>query len=605
MISRLKQGGLFGFLAASFVIVGAIASLVVLLVVLPTLESSVRDDRVNRQQDRVARILRDEGVKAARGFLTEVEAENMLQRLAVTLPGEVRLIGSRGAITSSVGPSYLPDVPSGEVELVLKTGQVVSGRFTDSDQDVVHVAAPVALPGGTPRYVLEAAVPVQVSTGDVGVIRRRIFLAIVAVLLFAAVAGLLFGRFLVGRIGALARTAQTLAKGDLSARARGSSPRELSMLGDSLNIMAARLDALVAETRAERDRAQGLVASLFEGVLAVGADGEVTVANEAARRYLSLPQGAQAMRLDDLPREVAQVAREVLAGQRPSVVAEVALPSGTELAVTVVTPHDQAAGVVVTMREVTEQRRLERARRELVANVSHELKTPVSAIRGFLELMEDGRLPEERREEFLDLMSGEVARLERLIEEQLELARVDSGTLPLGLVPTDLGALAEGIGESRRALAARDGVQVHVDVPDEPVVVDVDGARIEQIALILADNALRHTPPQGRVTITVRGYGDVATLSVTDTGEGIPCDAQPFVFDRYYQADPSREGSGAGLGLAIARGLARAHGGDLTLTSTPGVGSSFVLRLPLAGGVDADAPQPAGVGEGDVGISAR
>lgn len=600
MIARLKQGGLFGFLAASFVIVGAIASLVVLLVVLPTLESSVRDDRVNRQQDRVARILRDEGVKAAkRGFLTEVEAQSLLQNLAVTLPGEVRLIGSRGAITSTpVGPSYLPDRPSGEVELVLKTGQVVSGRFTNSNQDVVHVAAPVALPGEAPRYVLEAAVPVQVSTGDVGVVRRRIFLAIVAVLLFAALAGLLFGRFLVGRIGALARTAQTLAQGDLSARARGSSPRELSMLGDSLNIMAARLDALVAETRAERDRAQGLVASLFEGVLAVGADGEVTVANEAARRYLSLPQGAQAMRLDDLPREVAQVAREVLAGERPSVVAEVALPSGTELAVTVVTPHDQAAGVVVTMREVTEQRRLERARRELVANVSHELKTPVSAIRGFLELMEDGRLPEERREEFLDLMCGEVARLERLIEEQLELARVDSGTLPLGLVPTDLGALAEGIGESRRALAARDGVQVHVDVPDEPVVVDVDGARIEQIALILTDNALRHTPPQGRVTITVRGYGDVATMSVTDTGEGIPHDAQPFVFDRYYQADPSREGSGAGLGLAIARGLARAHGGDLTLTSTPGVGSSFVLRLPLVATVDADAPQPAGVGEG-------
>lgn len=597
MIARLKQGGLFGFLAASFVVVGAISSLVVLLVVLPTLESSVRDDRLNRQQDRVTGILREASAKAAAGFADQAGADAFLESIAAGLPGQVRIVTRGGGIPSSAGPNYLPARVSGDVDLVLGLGQVVSGRFTVGGQDVVHVTAPVAAPGEPPIAVLEAAVPVDASIGEVGVIRRRIFLAIVAVLLLAATAGLLLARFIVGRIGALARTAHSLAQGDLSARARGSSPRELSMLGDSLNSMATRLDALVAETRAERDRAQGLVTSLTEGVLAVGADGEVTVANEAARRYLNLPDGDLAIRVDDLPREVVGVAREVMNGERESVMTEVVLPSGTELALTVVTPHDQAAGVVVTMREVTEQRRLERARRELVANVSHELKTPVSAIRGFLELMEDERLPDDRREEFLDLMSGEVARLERLIEEQLELARVDSGTLPLEREATDLRALVEGIGESRRALAERDGVQVHVDVPDEPVVVHIDGARIEQIALILADNALRHTPAGGRVTLTVRGYGDVATLTVTDTGEGIPHAAQPFVFDRYYQADPSREGSGAGLGLAIARGLARAHGGDLSLTSAPGVGSSFLLRLPLTAATPEDGPQPAGIAQ--------
>lgn len=603
MISRLKQGGLFGYLAASFVVVGAIASLVVLLVVLPTLESSVRSDRVNYQQDRVTEILREEGVAAGeRGILTVVEAQSMVERLAVRLAGEVRLISTGGSVRLSVGPSYLPEQPSDEVDLVFRSGQVVSGRFSLAEQDVVHVAAPVAAPGERPEAVLEAAVPVTVSTGDVGVVRRRIFVAIVAVLLLAATAGLLFARFVVGRIGALARTAQTLAQGDLSARARGSSPRELSMLGDSLNSMATRLDALVAETRAERDRAQGLVASLAEGVLAVGADGEVTVANEAARRYLGLPEGAEAMRLDALPEDVARAVREVLGGARTSLAAEVALPSGIELALTVVTLQDQAAGAVLTLRDVTEQRRLERVRRDLVANVSHELKTPVSAIRGFLELLEDRRLPADRREEFLDLMSGEAARLERLIEEQLELARLDAGALPLEVAPTDLGELAESVAESRRALAERDGVHVHVDVPETPVLVEVDGARIEQIALILTDNALRHTPPEGRVTLTVRGYGDVATMSVTDTGEGIPLDAQPFVFDRFYQVDPSREGSGAGLGLAIARGLARAHGGDLTLTSTPGIGSSLVLRLPLRAPSAPEAPEEAqehaGVGEG-------
>jgi signal transduction histidine kinase len=178
-------------------------------------------------------------------------------------------------------------------------------------------------------------------------------------------------------------------------------------------------------------------------------------------------------------------------------------------------------------------------------------------------------------------MSQETARLERLVEEQLQLARLDAGALPLEREPVDLGDLAREVVEPRVALAAREGVTLSAQAHDgEPVEVDADPARVEQILLILLDNALRHTPAGGRVEVAVGREDGLATVAVRDTGEGIPPESQAFVFDRFYRGDASREGRSAGLGLAIARGLAAAHQGSIGLESAVGEGSTFTLRLP-------------------------
>jgi signal transduction histidine kinase len=274
--------------------------------------------------------------------------------------------------------------------------------------------------------------------------------------------------------------------------------------------------------------------------------------------------------------------REVTTDEGPRVVTREVSAAGRELEVQVVGLSDAAAGVVVTLRDVTEERRLDRARRDLVANVSHELKTPLSAIKGFQELLEDEHLSEETRARFLELMSKEITRMERLVEDQLQLARLDSGAFPLEREPVDLAELAAGVAEPRQVLATREGVSLSVYAPPgEPVIAEVDPARVEQILLILLDNALRHTPAGGRIRVAVeRRGGDRVAVSVADDGDGIPIDAQPFVFDRFYRGDASRAGRSAGLGLAIARGLARAHGGEIELRSMPEVGSAFTVVLP-------------------------
>jgi signal transduction histidine kinase len=190
-------------------------------------------------------------------------------------------------------------------------------------------------------------------------------------------------------------------------------------------------------------------------------------------------------------------------------------------------------------------------------------------------------------------MTQETDRLERLVEEQLQLARLDAGAVPLERERVDLAELASVVTGPRIPLARRAGVTL--TAPAEggpPVEVDVDPARIEQILLILLNNAMRHTPRGGRVEVVVGRDGQDATLAVHDTGEGIAEEAQPFVFDRFYRGDPSREGRSAGLGLAIARGLAAAHRGGIDLVSAVGEGSTFTVRLPLpeAGPVTEEMP---------------
>ncbi len=270
------------------------------------------------------------------------------------------------------------------------------------------------------------------------------------------------------------------------------------------------------------------------------------------------------------------------------------LSDGVEIELTVARlGEDPGAGTVLTLRDVTAQRRLERARRDLVANVSHELKTPIAALKGFLELLEDDGVSERHRREFLAAMTQETARLERLVEEQLQLARLDAGALPLDREEVDLGELAAEAVAPRVPLASREGVALSArPAPGEPVIVDADPARIEQIILILLDNALRHTPPGGSVEVAVGRDGAEATIAVRDTGEGIAPESQAVVFDRFYRGDASRSGRSAGLGLAIARGLAAAHRGHLELSSRVGEGSTFTLRLPLSpGGPTAPPPR--------------
>jgi len=254
-----------------------------------------------------------------------------------------------------------------------------------------------------------------------------------------------------------------------------------------------------------------------------------------------------------------------------------------------ITAHAYEGGALAVAADRTDLLAIEHVRREFVANVSHELRTPLSAIKLMIETILAADDDPEARTLFLPQVAREVERMIRLVEDLLELARSESGNLVLRKEPFDLTDIGTSVVNTfaQRSTAAE--VELELDAPDA-VFVDADRHRLTQVGLNLVDNALRHTPAGGTVTVEIASENAEAILRVRDTGRGIPYHDLPHIFERFYVVDRSRsrEHTGTGLGLSIARHLVEAHGGTLTAQSLYGRGATFECRIPLLPGDDAD-----------------
>jgi two-component system, OmpR family, sensor kinase len=225
----------------------------------------------------------------------------------------------------------------------------------------------------------------------------------------------------------------------------------------------------------------------------------------------------------------------------------------------------------------------QKAQREFVANVSHELKTPLTSIQGFAQALQDGTAdtPEMRRQA-ASVILQESERMHRMVLDLLDLERLDAGALELERTPVDISALLHSVAERFAPQARAAGVTIRVSAAALPPLTG-DGDRLAQVFTNLVDNALKFTPSGGRITLQAAQTGSEVQIDVTDTGTGIPAEALPHIFDRFYQADPSRPGGGkhgAGLGLSIVKEIVAAHGGKISVRSEPGEGSTITISLP-------------------------
>jgi signal transduction histidine kinase len=221
-------------------------------------------------------------------------------------------------------------------------------------------------------------------------------------------------------------------------------------------------------------------------------------------------------------------------------------------------------------------------RRDMTADIAHELRTPLAVMRGNLEAMLDGVYPFDA--EHLNPVLNQVNLLTRLVEDLRTLALAEAGQLPLSKRSVDLAALLQSVWTSFEAQAAAQQVTLHTEIASDLPLVDLDPDRMQQTVGILISNALRYTPPQGSITVGAKTDRASVTIEVTDTGSGIAPEDVPHVFDRFYRADKSRarESGGSGLGLAIAKSIVEAHGGSIEAVSQPGQGTQLIIRLPRA-----------------------
>lgn len=379
-----------------------------------------------------------------------------------------------------------------------------------------------------------------------------------------------------------------LAAGDLAGKVYVGTGGEVATLARSINSLSASLAARFQQLEGDRRRLEGILSGLVEGVIALDGRDQIIFANARAGLVLEFsPERAVGRKFWEVIRHrplVDLVQSAVNAREPRRLDMEWQGAATRSLGVYAAPLAGESSGLIVVIHDVSELRRLERLRQEFVANVSHELKTPLAVIRASAETLADGAADDPvHRKAFLDQIAEQSDRLHALILDLLALARIEGSATPLEPIVVPLqAAVAEAIDRHGTRAAAKQITLVHPDGP--PAEAWAESESVDVMLDNLIDNAIKYTGPGG--TITVRhGAGPADTwLEVSDTGIGIPPADLPRVFERFYRVDKarSRELGGTGLGLAIVKHLAQANGGSVSARSEPGRGTTFTVRLPIA-----------------------
>lgn len=453
-----------------------------------------------------------------------------------------------------------------------RTGTARRSSPSTGDEEL-YVAVPV--PG---RGVARVSLPTTSLDAVIASARRDIATAALLALLGALTIAFLFSRSVSRPVEELRDVARALADGDLGRRPTLKAPGEVGELAVALRRLAEQLSSRLRALEADETLLLQLTESLNEGVVAVDTAHQVVRINETARRLLGV-RATLPFPVDLLPRDVVlgDAMAAAFAGETTED-AELVI-AGRTLNVTA-RPLDEG-GAVLALFDLTRVRRLEAVRRDFVANVSHELRTPLTIVGGFAETLAEDDVPAEMRQQFAQRILGNTRRMQRIVDDLLDLSRIESG----GWVPNpneiDLVAVASEVLNAARDAADAKALVLDTEIPIEAAVAYADATAVRQVLGNLVDNAVRHTA-SGRVVLFSRAHPRGVEVGVRDTGSGIPAEHLPRIFERFYRVDPgrSREQGGTGLGLSIVKHLIEAHGGRVRAESTPGEGTTISALFP-------------------------
>ena len=418
----------------------------------------------------------------------------------------------------------------------------------------------------------------------VDAVQRQLLFATLLALGISMILGYMASYFIARRLKRIERSAELIAGGDLSAKVPETVEDEIGQLADTFNVMADRLRSAFAQVEYERDRVEVLLNDLSEGVIGVSSEGTVTIANPAAAILLGAPMPVGATIDEALPADVAQLWRDSQEDADFDMIVfahdDVTLEATTY-------PVAGAADFtsIVVLRDVTAQARLERARRDLIANASHEFKTPLFSLAGSLELIDEGDLSPEEQSEFLQVMRQQVDRLRNMAVSMLDLSRVEAGSFELNPEDVDLALLGQSVLDEFQAQAQSKEVALSFE-GNEGETAWCDEQRLVQVLRALIDNAIKYSPPGSSVRLASTLEEDGAVVVVSDDGPGISRSELPRVFERFHRGREERATTaGAGLGLSIARELTEMMGGSITAESPAEGGARFAVHLPRTAGI--------------------
>ena len=555
-------------------------------------------------------------------YLSHFFREDYVNNLKTQLTDQAWLVAD------SAAPYFASGQPSETNDLAERVGRQISARVTiidkdgrvvgDSEEDPAtmdnHSDRPEvkqALAGGvgsslrhseTLRYdMMYVAVPISTNDEVVGVARVSIPLSrigasmghinmviIVGSLVAAALAILLafqITRITVEPVKKLTRISKKMSEGDLDQEIVVTSMDEVGQLARAFNRMASQLKQMMALITAERDRMAVIFAHMDDAIFVIDGDSRVTMLNRAAEKIFQISKD---MALGHTFIEVVRDYELDALLQRCLTTREqqtglVKVRPRKQFLGAIVTPFQGEPGCLVLVQDLTELRKLETIRRDFIANLSHELRTPITSLKALTETLRDGAIEQPSvAKDFLDKMNAEVDRLAQMVQEMGDLSRIESGEALLQRRSVNIADIVVRAVERLKAQSERAELRLETQIASGLPRVSADEGRVEQVLLNLIHNAIKFTPPGGRIDVKARVDGNNLLVSVSDTGVGISPDDLPRVFERFYKADRARAGGGTGLGLAIAKHIVEAHGGRIWAESVEGKGTTFSFTLPPA-----------------------
>ena len=438
----------------------------------------------------------------------------------------------------------------------------------------------IAVPAGSMIVRLAAYSPADLPA-PVHVLRRGIVLASLLSLLVATLLAALLAQRAAKRLSRIVVFANRIAAGDLTARVEEGNLDEISAVAHALDVTASRLEQSFHALESSRSELTALLDSMQEAVIAINPQGQVSWCNAVMQRIAISPiQSGRALVHSIRDPEVLSSVAAALTQRQASRRRATSVSPGKIFEVNAAPMP--GGGAVAVLHDVSEKERSETTRRDFVANVSHELRTPLTCITGYVETLLDDRGLSSQTREFLQIILKNASRMNRLTEDLLALASVESGDYKLNLESVPASTLVEEAVGSLAGLVLDSALTLEVgETTDEPVMADLDA--LSQVFGNLIENAMKYGKAGGRVRVGARRQDGLIEFYVQDFGPGIAYEHLPRIFERFYRVDKarSRESGGTGLGLAIAKHIVHAHGGDIRCESELGFGATFLFRLPL------------------------
>jgi two-component system phosphate regulon sensor histidine kinase PhoR len=543
---------------------------------------------------RTKAVLVREVARARRG-----EPARLLQQRVLALRKDiatrVTLVAEDGRVLadSDEDPAHMENhAGRPEIRAAREAGFGSATRFSDTlGEPMMYVALRAGGETGDVA-VVRVALPLDTVEEQVAGLRRIVWTAAALTGLAALALAFWLARRITRPLQELTQGAARIAAGGYGHKVYADGGDEIGTLARAFNHMSERLAEQFAQLAEDRAQLRMILGGMVEGVVALDAGQRILFANERAAELLEFrPSAATGRKLWEVVRRrsLRELVERALAGPEPQR-EELTLNGPVVRSLTVHAarlPGYPPRGAVLVLHDTTELRRLERVRQDFVANVGHELKTPLAVIKACVETLLDGAAEEpEHRDRFLGQVGDQADRLHALILDLLSLARIESGeeVFQLGAVP--VGPVVTACLERHRARAEAKGQRLEAVPPADPAadVVWADEEAVGEILDNLVDNAVKYTPDGGTIRVRWRGEDGQVGLEVQDTGIGIPEQDLPRIFERFYRVDKarSRELGGTGLGLAIVKHLAQAMRGSVRATSRLGEGTTFHVRLPRA-----------------------